>query len=243
VVSSTVDPVVDRPSTHHTLSRDFGALPAGLRLMASKANLRNSTELFQNRCLESPAAVLGEQENNALDETPLIQQYLQFRSEFMGYLYAITRDAELSEEVYQNAAVVVMEQSQKSEAIRNFRAWAKEVIRRQALHAIRARAVSARKARAISPELLEAVSDAFLQDDSGDSVVRNEARALKRCLDDLPEDKRELVAMRYEGSSTFDEISEHVGSTPAAVQRTLSRVRKMLHGCVQRRMRLAEGAS
>lgn len=178
-----------------------------------------------------------------MDDRPLIQQYLQFRSEFMGYLYAMTRDVELSEEVYQNAAVVVMEQSQKAETIRNFRAWAKEVVRRQALHAMRARAVSAKHARAISPELLDAVSDAFVQDDSDDTVVRDEARALKRCLDDLPEEKRELVAMRYEGSSSFDEISEHVGSTPAAVQRALSRVRRMLHGCVQRRMRLAEGTS
>ena len=25
-----------------------------------------------------------------MDETPLIQQYLQLRSEFMGYLYAMT---------------------------------------------------------------------------------------------------------------------------------------------------------
>lgn len=178
-----------------------------------------------------------------MDDAPLIQQYLKFRSEFMGYLYAMTRDAELSEEVYQNAAVVVMEQSQKSETIRNFRAWAKEVIRRQALHAIRARVVAARQTRAISPELLDAVSDVFLQDDAADAVVRDEAGALKQCLDELPEEKRELVAMRYEGSSSFDEISGRTGSTPAAVQRTLSRVRKMLHGCVQRRMQLAEGAS
>ena len=76
-----------------------------------------------------------------MDETPLIQQYLQLRSEFMGYLYAMTRDAELAEEVYQNAAVVVMEEAEGPEAIRNFRAWAKEVVRRQALHAIRAREV------------------------------------------------------------------------------------------------------
>ena len=41
-----------------------------------------------------------------MDETPLIQQYIQYRSEFMGYLYSITRDAELSEEVYQNARKV-----------------------------------------------------------------------------------------------------------------------------------------
>ncbi|MDG1895235.1 MAG: sigma-70 family RNA polymerase sigma factor [Fuerstiella sp.] len=178
-----------------------------------------------------------------MDETPFIQQYLQFRSEFMGYLYAITRDAELSEEVYQNAAVVVMEQLEKPETIRDFRAWAKEVVRRQALHAIRARDVATRHTRAISPELLDVVSDAFLQDDSAASLVRDEANALKQCLDTLPAEKRELVALRYEGSSTFDEISDHVGSTPAAVQRALSRVRKMLHGCVQRRLELAEGAS
>ena len=178
-----------------------------------------------------------------MDETPLIQKYLQLRSEFMGYLYAMTRDAELAEEIYQNAAVVVIEKADQPETIRNFRAWAKEVVRRQALHAIRARELSARRGRAMSPELLEAVSNAFIQDTSEDSVVRDEAGALRQCLDGLPTDKRELVAMRYERSSRFDEISKHTNSTPAAVQRALSRIRKMLHACIQRRMQLAEGAS
>jgi RNA polymerase sigma-70 factor (ECF subfamily) len=176
-----------------------------------------------------------------LNETPHIQQYLQLRSEFMGYLYAITRDFELAEEVYQNAAVVVIEQVDKSETIRDFRAWAKEVVRRQALHAIRARDVESKHARAISPELLDVVSNAFLEDDSEVPTDREETRALRKCLDELPVKKRELVAMRYEGGAAFDEISQQTGSTPAAVQRALSRVRKLLHGCVQRRMKLAEG--
>lgn len=178
-----------------------------------------------------------------MDDTPLIQQYLQLRSEFMGYLYAMTRDAELAEEIYQNAAVVVIEKAEQPETIRNFRAWAKEVVRRQALHAIRSREVAARHGRAMSPELLEAVSDAFMDDTSEDSVIRDEASALRQCLDGLPKDKRELVALRYESSSSFDEISKHTGATPAAVQRALSRIRKLLHGCVQSRMQLAEGAS
>ena len=178
-----------------------------------------------------------------MDETPLIQQYLQLRSEFMGYLYAMTRDAELAEEIYQNAAVVVIEKAEQPETIRSFRASAKEVVRRQALHAIRARATAARHGRGVSPELLEAVSMAFIDDTSEDSVVRDEASALRKCLDGLPKDKRELVSLRYERSSSFDEISKQTGSTPAAVQRALSRVRKLLHGCIQRRMQLAEGTS
>ena len=117
-----------------------------------------------------------------MDKTPLIQQYLQLRSEFMGYLYAMTRDAELAEEIYQNAAVVVIEKADQPESIRNFRAWAKEVIRRQTLHAIRAREAAARHGRAVSPELLEAVSITFIDDTSVDSVVRDEASALIRRL-------------------------------------------------------------
>ena len=178
-----------------------------------------------------------------MDESPLIQQYLQLRSEFMGYLYAMTRDAELSEEVYQNAAVVVIEKAEQPETIRNFRAWAKEVVRRQALHAIRAKEVATRHGRAMSPELLEAVSNAFTQDESEGSIVRDKAGALRQCLDGLPTEKRELVAMRYERDSSFDEISVHTGSTPVAVQRALSRIRKVLHECIQRRMQLAEGLS
>jgi|GEM_PF-1102868 len=176
-----------------------------------------------------------------LDDVPHIQQYLQLRSEFMGYLYAMTRDAELSEDIYQNAAVVVIEQTAKPEVIRDFRAWAKEVIRRQALHALRARTVSAKHARTISPELLDVVSDTFLQESTTIPADRDEAQALRQCLQELPARQREMVTMRYERGAAFDEISDCLGSTPAAVQRALSRIRKMLHGCVQRRLRLAEG--
>ena len=175
-----------------------------------------------------------------MSDKPHIQQYLEFRSEFMGYLYAITRDADLSEEVYQNSAVVVMEQSDKPEAIRDFRAWAKEVVRRQALYAIRERENSSKRARAVAPELLDAVSSAFQQDETSLSVVKNESAALNACLDDLPPEKRRLVALRYETGASFDSISNQVDSTPAAIQRALSRVRKILHGCIRKKLRTAE---
>lgn len=50
-----------------------------------------------------------------MDEVPHIQQYLRLRHEFMRYLYAITRDADMAEEVYQNAAVLIMEQAEQGE--------------------------------------------------------------------------------------------------------------------------------
>ncbi len=178
-----------------------------------------------------------------MNDVPPIQQYLQFRSEFMGYLYAMTRDFELAEEIYQNAAVVVIEQSKKPDTIRDFRAWAKEVIRRQALHALRAKGNAAKHTRLVSPELLDVVSSTFLEEDATAGPDQEEAGALRLCLDELTARKRNLIALRYENSASFNEISEHVGSTPAAVQRALSRIRNMLHGCMKRRLQMTEELS
>ena len=178
-----------------------------------------------------------------MTEKPLIQQYLQLRSEFIGYLYAITRDSDLAEEVYQNAAVVVMKKEDDTETIQNFRAWAKEVVRRQAFLAIRKREKSSKLTRAVSPEMLDVVSTAFIEDESREEVVLDESTALKHCLAALPQNKRQLIALRYETDASFQEISDKVESSPSAVQRALSRIRKLLHGCVKRKMQLAEGLS
>ena len=178
-----------------------------------------------------------------MNEKPMIQQYLQLRSEFIGYLYAITRDSDLAEEVYQNAAVVVMKKDGDSETIQNFRAWSKEVIRRQALYAIRQREKSSKLTRALPPELLDAVSNVFMEDPIKSDVVLSESAALKECLAGLPVNKRKLIALRYESDASFEEISASVDASASAVQRSLSRIRKLLHDCVRRKMRLAEGIS
>lgn len=220
-------------------------VPSRIRGDGKVQQLTLNRIFFDFLCLEFNTVVpgIGTQTGRdaVLNGKPHIQQYLEFRSEFMGYLYAITRDVDLSEEVYQNAAVVVMEQAGKSEAIRDFRAWAKEVVRRQALHAIREREKSSKRARAVSPELLDVVSNAFQQDETSSSAVNSEFAALKDCLSDLPAEKRRLVTLRYEAGASFDSISSQVESTPAAIQRALSRVRKILHRCIQKKIRTAEG--
>ncbi len=161
----------------------------------------------------------------------------------MGYLYAITRDPDLSEEIYQNAAVIVMEQAGKPDTLDDFRAWAKEVVRRQAFHAIRSREKASKLTRAVSPEFFDVVSMAFLEDQTEAVAVSSESAALKECLNGLPTDKRLLVTLRYESGASFDSISNQLNPTPAAIQRSLSRVRKLLHGCIQEKLRLAGEAS
>jgi len=170
------------------------------------------------------------------DPTP-IKELLRYQGEFMAYLMAITRDYAAAEEVFQNAAVVIIEGATAGEPIRNFRAWAKEIVRRQALYYLRKQGQQARHLRPIDPDLFEAISEAFLEEDEGPGV---ELQALRQCLQKVPAPQRRMLAMRYEGRASFEQIGRAVGTTPGAVQRALSRLRKALYECVQTTLRKAE---
>ena len=68
-----------------------------------------------------------------MNDPGLIRLLLRHQADFMAYLMAMVHDLDAAEEIFQNAAVVVI-QHDVAEPIRDFRAWAKEVVRRQALH-------------------------------------------------------------------------------------------------------------
>jgi RNA polymerase sigma factor (sigma-70 family) len=165
----------------------------------------------------------------AMNEPNPIKELLLYQGEFMAYLMAILRDFDAAEEVFQNAAVVIVEGATAGEPIRNFRAWAKEIIRRQALYRMRQEAQQARRFRPVTPELFEAITVAFLEEDEEE---RCEVRALRQCLDKLPPHQRELLVLRYERKQSFEQIGQTRGASPGAIQRSLSRIRLALHDCV-----------
>jgi len=172
-------------------------------------------------------------------EEPLIKQLLRQQSVFMGYLVAITRDLGSAEEIFQNVAVVVLEQGAK-EPIRDFQAWAKEIVRRQALHYLREKGQAQR--RSMAPELLEGLSLALDAQPEATDGPPKEREALAQCLKTLPPRSRRIMALRYEKRQSFEEIGAALESSAQAIQRTISRIRQSLHDCVRTRSEAAEGA-
>lgn len=170
---------------------------------------------------------------DSAEETPLIKQLLIHQSLFMGYLLALTRDLDAAEEIFQNVAVALMDSPPK-EPVRDFKAWGKEVVRRQALRYFEQR--RQHKMKAIDPELAEAITTAFFEDESDAARARTEADALSKCIAELPEKSRCMFVLRYQDRATFDDIAQQVQSTGTAVQRALYRLRKSLHTCVRARI-------
>lgn len=172
-----------------------------------------------------------------MTDVPLIKKFLQHQSEFMAYLMAITRSFDASEEIFQNAAVVVMEKS--DESIDDFRAWSKEVVRRQALHFLRKQVQSEKTMKPIEPNLLEQITRVFIEDKSSDEWRARELSALQLCIGQISAEHRDILGSRYSNRKSFKDIARRQGKTEAAVQRTLSRIRKKLHDCVRSKVQLA----
>ena len=172
-----------------------------------------------------------------MTDVPLIKRFLQHQSEFMAYLMAITRSFDASEEIFQNAAVVIMEKTDAS--IDDFRAWSKEVVRRQALHYLRKQVQSEKKIKPIEPNLLEQITRVFIEDNISDEWRARELSALQNCIAQISEAHREMLSSRYSAKDSFAEIGRRQGKTESAVQRTLSRIRKKLHDCVRSKVQLA----
>ena len=172
-------------------------------------------------------------------DEPLIKQFLKHQSAFMGYLIAMTRGLEAAEEVFQNVAVVMQE---KEGTIRpdDFYAWAKEVVRRQALLYLDERIRTHVRERTTDPTLLNAISRTFADDLISEEDEKLENDALDLCLEKLTTKARRMVAMRYQEKSSFAAIADVFATSASAVQRSISRARATLRECIARHLNAAE---
>jgi RNA polymerase sigma-70 factor (ECF subfamily) len=67
------------------------------------------------------------------------------------------------------------------------------------------------------------------------SECRARSDALAHCLETLPEGERRLVRLRYEGDRSIQDIAKQEKRTVGAIYTALSRIRKALLACVERR--------
>lgn len=154
----------------------------------------------------------------------------------MAYLYSMTGNREASLDIFQNAAVAIIEKD-GLDSIRDFRAWSKEVVRRQALNFLRSEQRHRFNCRALEPELLDAISDVFVNG-PGQASSGAEFESLSECFQELDESQKRLIDLRYGSDFSFEQIARTVDSTAGAVQRSIARIRAALRACVAGRLEM-----
>ena len=143
-----------------------------------------------------------------------------------AYAYAITRDFQLVEDVYQEVALVVIANWEQVPSSEGVISWLKEVTRRKALELLRKQA---RGGLLLSEEAMQQVEAVF--------PIQTEnslADAMSRCVEKLPPDARQAIQCRYADNLGVPEIARRLGRSVQGAYAVLKRARLMLEACVNR---------
>lgn len=153
------------------------------------------------------------------------------RSRVFGYLLALVQNLADAEDLYQQTALLLWEKFDQYEPGSDFGSWATTVAHYTALNFLRRQ--SRRRVLFSEAALLRL---AAIQSEMKTSDCTARSEALSHCVAALPAVERRLVRLRYEGDRSVQDIAEGEQRTVGAVYTALSRIRKSLLACVERRV-------
>jgi RNA polymerase sigma-70 factor (ECF subfamily) len=173
-----------------------------------------------------------------MSETDLRSELIRHRREIAGFIFALTRDHETAEEVFQEVALAILDEAARDARVERFLPWAREIARRRTLRYYSERGAASGNAP-LAPEMVEAISLAYEEAEEPTADEGARLNALKQCLERLPARAREAVEKRYRDGMAVRDVARAMAVKVESLSVSLSRVRKTLADCVKRKLRQA----
>lgn len=167
----------------------------------------------------------------------LMADFVATRHALFAFIYGFTRNPHDAEDLFQEVWLRFSQALADGAEIQDQAKWCRGTARNLLLHYWRDRRQDALTA---DPELLDLAEQAFEEQSANQETWRARQEALSRCVEELPERARELLRLKYEESLPAGQVADRLRQTTAAVLMALSRVRKALRDCAQRKLK-AEG--
>lgn len=159
-----------------------------------------------------------------------IELLTQHKHQLFNLIYCILQNSSDAEDVFQQTSLALWESFDRFQPGTNFGAWASQVARYRISHFLRSKR---RDQLYFSDELIEQLAECPFE-----SYEMQELRlaALSACRQKLSQADQRLIAICYGTSGTIREAASQIGRPAQAVYGSLSRIRNMLHDCIERRL-------
>lgn len=164
-----------------------------------------------------------------MTSTPLIKQLLERRRLVFGFVYALTRDVDAAEEIFQEVSVGVLEESSRGTSVERFLPWVCTIARNRSADYFRRKG----KSQPVSPILADTVAAVFEQQEESREDAARRIRGLLDCVEALPGRQRQMIELYYRDQLRVAQVAASVGWKPDAVKVGLSKVRKALLECLR----------
>lgn len=154
---------------------------------------------------------------------------LAHRTMLKVHILCIVRDPHLAEDTLSDATLAIVRSWHTYDPAKPFPAWARGVARNVALTNLRKQQ---RATVTLDETVLESLGSA-LDAGGGEAALDEKKRRLRRCIEKLPGQSRELVQWRYFDDVSYADIAARTQRAVSAVYMAFSRIHTALVACVK----------
>ncbi|QDT37702.1 sigma-70 family RNA polymerase sigma factor [Stratiformator vulcanicus] len=164
------------------------------------------------------------------DPSDFVGLLVRHQNDLLRYILPLVGSMDDAQDVLQETATALWKKFGDFDSDRPFLPWAKRFAQYEVLMHHR----SKRRFTFLSDELVAELSAAA---DADANVLADHHAALQVCLDSLSEEERQIVRTRYADSdTTIQQLAEQTGKSVNVLYKSLSKIRKQLLDCVERRL-------
>jgi RNA polymerase sigma-70 factor (ECF subfamily) len=154
---------------------------------------------------------------------------VQHGAKLHAYTWQFVQDDHLAEDILQDMVVLALKKCNQINDEAHFPAWARQTCRNLAMNALRKRG---HHAVSLSNAVLDQLECHWKKLDTvvlSDSIV-----ALRKCMERLAPQARQIIEMRYADDLRPNEVAERLGLKINTVYMAMMRTHRTLAECVER---------
>ena len=149
------------------------------------------------------------------------------QSELYGYIYAVVRNWEDTDDLYQSVCVVLWSKFESFQPGSSFFAWARQTAKIKVSDFLRHKPLPSYVTENLMDILTEIAAEPY--DDGAEAYLV----ALRRCREKLSSTDDELLQLRYVEELSTVEIADRLQRLRPSVSRSLNRIRRWLFECIE----------
>jgi RNA polymerase sigma-70 factor (ECF subfamily) len=174
-----------------------------------------------------------------MDQGELVKRFLENRDVILSFIFALTRNYDAAEEIFQNVAVAILQEADRATNVGNFLGWAREVARHRVADYYRQQA---RRTAMEQPSgvMIEVIAQAFAENEIAAEANHLRMKSLLECLERLTGRSREVIEGFYRDRKSIKDLAANLEWKDSSVKVALSRARKILADCIQMRLRVQQ---
>ena len=169
-----------------------------------------------------------------LKESDTVRALLSNRIKILSYLDSIVNDFHLSEDCYQDVCAAAVSKIDYFEDAEHLLRWSFRTGRNKAIDALRRRN---RQPCGLEDTVLKALEGQWQTESTHSSFESDQTYTLKKCLQELTENGRKMVMLRYHEGMKSGKIAALMGRKVETVYRSLGRAHVSLRECMKRQLK------